>query len=246
MNRIYWRFLWSHDLWLHRALVRLYYRLARLIPFSVKYFIGRTFRKNRYPYRLVKEGAVVVQIGAPKDTLLAGRSRAMYFSLFAGTSGRVLIVEPDPESEAAFSQIMETHHQTNILLSQMAAWSQAQTLRIYVSDTHPATNFTEGSKQYDEERLKDYRVVELPADTLDSIVRLQGLERVDLVSITTNGAEREILAGMSGLIAAGLPFICLARTGENYEDMMAELGYHLLAHDDRGFTFEQRPQLGTT
>ena len=127
MNRVYWRFLWSHDLWLHRILVRLYYRLARSIPFRAKYAIGQSIRRKRYPYQLINEGAVVAQIGAPKDTLLAGRSRAMYFSLFAGATGRVLVIEPDPESQAAFRQIMEKQDRTNIRAFLRLVWVHVKT-----------------------------------------------------------------------------------------------------------------------
>jgi len=127
VNRVYWRFLWSHDLWLHRILVRLYYRLARSIPFRAKYAIGQSIRRKRYPYQLINEGAVVAQIGAPKDTLLAGRSRAMYFSLFAGATGRVLVIEPDPESQAAFRQIMEKQDRTNIRAFLRLVWVHVKT-----------------------------------------------------------------------------------------------------------------------
>ena len=65
------------------------------VPFSLKYAIGRRLRVNRAPYCLIKPGSIVVQIGAARDTLEAGRSRGIYFSLFAGYNGRVIVVEPE-------------------------------------------------------------------------------------------------------------------------------------------------------
>ena len=60
------------------------------------------------------------------------------------------------------------------------------------------------------------------------------------MSITTNGAEKEILKGMEHTIRAGLPYIALARTGNDYVEMMESMGYIFYAHDDRGFTFKQQ------
>lgn len=244
-HKEYWRFKWSHDLTLHRLTVRFYNRVMRLVPFEIKYSVGQKARQNSFPYRLVKVGATVVQVGAPQDTLHAARSRGMYFSLFAGSAGKVVIIEPDADSIQVFETIKTRHQLNQIILCSTAVWSDKRLLKIYINDAHPASNFTEGTKQYDPERLKEYRVVEIPANTIDNILADHDIHRVDLVSITTNGAEREILKGMKKTIAAGLPYISLARTGQNYVEMMDSFGYVLFTHDDRGFTFKQRPFVDT-
>ena len=163
----------------------------------------------------------------------------MYFSLFVGNRGRVFVLEPDEGSVRTFKSIADKRNISNLHFSQLAAWSEEARLTIYVDDNHPASNFSEGSKDYDEKRMQDYRAVEMPADSLDNILTGKGIDRVDLVSITTNGAERNILQGMRSLMSAGLPYICLAVTGEGYIEMMREYGYQLVSHDDRGFTFSQ-------
>lgn len=239
-NRPYFKFLWSHDLAIHRFLIRVYNALIRYIPFAIKYGLGLKLRKNRYPYCLIKTGSVIVQVGAPRDTLLAGRSRGMYFSLLAGANGKVFIIEPDTESATCFEKTLRGRGLNNTVVCRFAAWNESGLLRIYVSDRHPASNFTEGTKNYTETRLSEFRVVEMPATTVDEIILQSGVEQVDLVSITTNGAEREILEGMRGLISSGLSHIALAHTGECYDKMMESFGYELLAHDDRGFTFEHQ------
>ena len=242
MNGPSLRFKWSHDLAIHRQIVKIFNRTMRYVPFEVKYGIGRRLRSGSYPYCLIDPGAVVVQVGAPSDTLLAGRSRGMYFSLFAGTAGKVIIVEPDAKSVQIFEALANKYAIENLTFCSAAAWSETKSLKIFINEEHPASSFTEGSKAYDGQRMAAYHAVELPADTLDNILRSLGIGTVDIVSITTNGAETEILSGMKNLMAAGLPYICLAVTGENYEAMMADYGYQLYAYDDRGFTFKQIPR----
>jgi FkbM family methyltransferase len=239
-NRRYIKFLWSHDLAIHRYLVRIYNAFIRYIPFSIKYGLGLRLREKRFPYCLIKPGSVIVQVGAPRDTLLAGRSRGMYFSLLAGSNGKVFIIEPDIESATSFEKMLQARGLTNTIVCQFAAWNEKGVLQIYVNDRHPASSFTEGTKSYTGHRLSEFRAVEMQANTIDERVKQSGVEQVDLVSITTNGAERKILAGMRDLISSGLSYIALADTGEAYANMMEEFGYKLLAHDDRGFTFERK------
>ena len=233
----YFRFRWSHEHKIHRLAVQVYNTAMRFVPLRIKYALGKRLRTRSYPYILVNDGSIVVQVGAPQDTLHSGRSRGMYFSLFAGRKGKVLIVEPDAGSLKEYESAAKTWQLENLLLFPMALWSEKKRLRVFVDDSHPASSFTEGTKKYDEAVMQKYRVVELEADTLDNILANNGIERVDLVSITTNGAEKEILKGMQETISKGLRYICLAKTGTDYQEMMAEIGYELNSYDDRGFTF---------
>jgi FkbM family methyltransferase len=240
MSTLYLRHRWSHDAWFHRTSVKIFNCIMGRVPFCLKYGVGRQLRQGRPPYSLVKEGSVVVQVGAPLDTLKAGRSRAMYFSLFAGSSGKVVIVEPDQKSIECLETLAERRGIRNMALCPLAAWSENKVLKVFVSDSHPASSFTEGTKKYSANRMKDFHAVEIPADTVDNLLKEMGISRVDLISITTNGAEEQILAGASRTIRAGLPYIALARTGEKYDRMMAALGYDFFGYDDRGFTFARR------
>ena len=78
-------------------------------------------------------------------------------------------------------------------------------------------------------------------NTLDNIVQSAGLDHIDLVSITTNWAEEEILEGMEKIIERRVEYICLAygKDGEFYSSKMNALGYEVLSHDDRGVTYRR-------
>lgn len=237
------RFLWSHESAIHRGLVRLFNSGMRFIPFWIKYEIGRFLRRNRAPYFLIRPGMVLVQIGAPQDTLLSGRSRAMYFCLLAGSTGKVVVIEPDEASVKTFKQIVGERSIKCPIVANCAAWSSRKNLKILVNPAHPASNFISGTKSYDEARLSEYKQIDVPADTVDNILRENQIDKLDLISITTNGSEREILRGTVETIARGVELISLARTG-NYLDLMYKIGYELYAHDDRGYTFRQKTLLG--
>ena len=112
-------------------------------------------------------------------------------------------------------------------------------MKLYVNKAHPATNFTEGTVEYDESRLREYDVYHVPVDSVDNILSAKGIGHVDLISITTNGSERHILQGMEMAMNSGTKYVCLAGTGEEYVELMGEYGYGLLAYDDRGFTFQR-------
>lgn len=219
--------------------VRWYNAFMGLVPFMVKYGLGMRMRRDSPPYSLVKNGSQVVQIGAPRDILRAGRSRGVYFSLFAGDVGKVIIIEPDPDSVKDLEATLEKHGLKNVILHQAAMWSRKGSITVFVDPAHPAANFTEGCLEYDKKIMSRYRARDIPADTLDSVLVEKGIQKLDLVSITTNGSEGEILEGMKGTISAGLPYICLGRA-HDYEDTMKRLGYTMFSRDDRGTIFKQR------
>ena len=211
--------------------------MAARVPHGLKYQVAGRLRVGRMPYSLVHPDSVVVQIGAPADTLRSGRSRAMHFALRTREFGQTIVIEPDGLSVEAFRQVAASLGVSGYETVQCGVWSKKDSLRFFINDAHPASNFTGGTVEYSESELSAYRTVEVPVRTLDDIVASLGLNRVDLVSITTNGAEEEILKGMSQTMAAGLRYISLARTEEGYVELLRGYGYKFLAHDDRGFTF---------
>ncbi|MFT5122237.1 MAG: FkbM family methyltransferase [Kiritimatiellia bacterium] len=234
------RFKWNHQAALHRVLVKAANRCLKLVPLSVKYSYGRKMRAGKPPYSLI-EGKTVVQIGAPSDTLSSGRARGMYFSLFAGPEAKVIVIEPIERSVNEFRKVLDKLGLTNTQVYHSAVWSEKKTLKIYSDPSHPATNFTEGTVDYDEKRLQDYEITELEADTMDNIAAACGIDQIDLISLTTNRAEEEILQGMPGLLAKGIPHICLAYgdPSVDYHALMKTYGYVFMAHDDRGMIFER-------
>jgi FkbM family methyltransferase len=239
------RFRWSHLHPMHRRTVKVANRLLSRLPLRPKYAATARLRRSKLPYSLVGPGSVVIQVGAPADTLHAGRSRGMHLAI-KSHGGAALIVEPDPHSAAEFGRCARELGLDHVTVVNAGAWDHEDTLSLLVDPSHPATNFVDGQVPYDDSRRADFTAVEVPVRTLDDMAAeaFGPGRKVDLVSITTNNSEREILAGMDQLVANGLEFLCLARTGEGYHGLARELGFEFLGNDDRGFTYRRRPTSG--
>lgn len=239
----------------HRNLiVQFAHTLLRTVPYKVKYTIGKNMRKDKLPYSLINNGDSVIQIGAPRNIMSAGRSRAIYFSLFAGANGKVIIIEPEEDNVKYLRSFVDKHKLKNVLIEPVAASSEKKILKLVTYDDNPSHNFTiddeitvEDNSQPDiGERLDwrarmandGYQLHQVPADTIDNIIASHGISRVDLVSITTNGAEDEILGGMKNALETGIPYISVAGLKNRYEGLMQTLGYLNIGKDDRGFTFK--------
>lgn len=97
------RFRWDHRHPLHRSIVKRANRVLAKVPLGRKYAVGQRLRLGKPPYSLVGPGDVVVQVGAPSDTLSSGRSRGMHLAL-RSVAGRAIIVEPDPSSATRFEE----------------------------------------------------------------------------------------------------------------------------------------------
>lgn len=237
-NRTPLRFRWNHRNQVHRTLVKAGNRGLAHVPLMPKYRLAALARSRKRPYSLVGDGDVVVQIGAPSDTLLSGRSRGMHLAL-KSRGGRAIIVEPDPSSADEFETRARELGLDHVIVVNAGAWSAPTTLSLCVDPTHPATNFIEGTVDYDPERLKDFTRVTVPVLTVDQIVKdaIGSYGPVRLLSITTNNSERQILVGAEGVVGAGLQYLCMARTGEGYDQLTESLGFRFLSDDDRGYTY---------
>ena len=235
------RFRWDHRHPLHRTLVKQVNGAMRRVPLERKYALGARLRRASAPYSLVGPGDTVVQVGAPADTLHSGRSRGMHLAL-RSRGGCAVIVEPDPYSAEQFEKSAASLGLDHVTVVNSGAWNDTSTLELLVDPSHPATNFLAGTVDYDAERVADFTPVSVPVDTLDAIIgQVAGIDRpVRLLSITTNNSEREILQGIDRIIDSGLQYLCLARTGEGYDELVSNLGFDFLSHDDRGYTYVRR------
>ncbi|MDH3743575.1 MAG: FkbM family methyltransferase [Acidobacteriota bacterium] len=239
IDKEYLRFQWSHRHPLHLKLVRIFNALMAAVPFRIKYGIGLRFRRSKPPYSLLRSDSVVVQVGAPRDTLRAGRSRAMYFALLVQPHGRLVVVEADPESARSFEEAAAARGLKGVTVCTKAAWSERAELNLHFKNSHPAAGFVEDCADYTEDEARQFAVASIPADSLDNILAslTPDSEQVRLLSVTTNGAEEKALEGARGQLAKGVAYISLARTGPKLDELMRSLGYQHFAHDDRGFTF---------
>jgi len=203
------------------------------LPDSVKFGAGEAYRKVRYPYKLVKPGDTVIQIGAPWDVLKAGRSRSIYFSRLAGPDGQVIVFEPDSNNIKALESFIKKHKINNIKLIGKGAWHSSGTLRFLINDEHPASNLIEDVYDTARKDLGKYRAEEIEVTTLDEIVsELQIKGPIKLLSITSNGSENQILKGCQKM-AEMVEYISIIGPPERYPHIN-DIGFSYYTGDDRG------------
>jgi len=206
-------------------------------PDRVKYGIGEKMRRSKMPYSIIRHGDVVVQVGAPRDLVQAGRSRSVYFLRLVGPAGRVVVFEPDLKSAACLEDFAAGNGLADrLVMVRKGAWSTDGTLAFLSNPNHPASNLVKGALDIDTSR---YVETSISVTSIDAELKRLGIPTPRLVSITANGSETVILSGMKGVIQEGLAYVALAITGTDYPAMMKQLGYELAANDDRGFTFRK-------
>lgn len=229
-----------------RAFTVGYNSVMRRVPFGWKYAIGEPPRRERAPYRFLQADDTVVQVGCARDILHAGRSRAIYFARMV-PQGRVILIEADAANCQAVRDVVQRHRLQNIQVVECGAWHESTRLAFLSSPNHPAANLLVDAKDVSAELMqkRKYQQHLIDVDTIDNILVRLGVANVALVSITSNGAELQILQGMRETIARGCKHISLASTQPNLVERVKPLGYEYVARDDRGYCFIQKQQVGT-
>ncbi len=146
------------------------------------------------------EGSVMVDIGA----------HIGYYSILGskvvGPSGRIVAVEPNPETVLRLRKNLELSRTSNVAVEEVACTDKETTLTFYKANIR---NTGASSISESNARIADHgataRSVTVRGRTLDSIVQELGLQRVDFVKIDTEGAEVQVLRGMKNTLATYHP-----------------------------------------
>jgi FkbM family methyltransferase len=157
----------------------------RIYEKSETAFLKRTF----FP------GMVFLDIGANVGyyTALAGHA--------AGPAGRVLALEPDPESFTYLTQTIHANRLTNVTSFQLAASDQVGSAQLYISANNRGDN-----RLYANELASD--VVTVGTTTVDALLQQVGIA-VDVIKMDVQGAEGQVLNGMKGMLAQSRPITLL-------------------------------------
>lgn len=212
----------------------LYQTALRLLPYSVKYGLMTAWQRALPPYHLVKAGDTVVQVGAAGPLCPLGRSQAIIYARLVGKSGKVFAIEAIPENLESFRSYIRRQGIDNIEPYNMGLWKEKGVL---IFDAAPEGNPSPASQikhLRTEEKLRYGSDRALPVDTLDNLLPRFDIARLDLINVTTNGGEAEILAGGAGYLARFRPALCVPARKENeafFDETLAPLGYR--KHRDR-------------
>ncbi len=229
---------------LFRSLTVTYNTCLSVLPYTLKYPVLGILRRHKAPYKWLETGDIVIQVGAPRDILAAGRSRAVHFARIV-KHGKVIVSEPDPISAAELVRFVDQHRlSARVVVFGQGAWSCKTELTLLASSDHPAANLVKPVNHGGQRGPTRTRCTEIPikVDTLDAMHRQVTHNPPKLVSITTNGSELEILKGMTDIIALGCPYISLIFCAEEFSkfaNIMRSIGYEYAERDDRGYSFRR-------
>lgn len=150
--------------------------------------VAGNLRVHRLLDRWVRPGATVVDVGANIGW------NALRAAQRAGPGGRVLAVEPTPDTLAVLRRNVAACGLGTIEVVPVAAGRAAGTAELFLRGGVSAVN-----SLYPESRYAHVTgVVEVPVVPLDALVE----GAAGLVKIDVEGAELEVLAGMERLLAA--------------------------------------------
>ena len=136
-----------------------------------------------------RDGMTFLDVGANLGYYTALAARAV------GPNGRVLAVEPDPDSFGYLEQTIAANAVGNVEAFPVAASDAPAILPLYISTDNRGDNRLYAS---DEERPQ----VEVNARPLDALLREKKIETVDLIKIDVQGYEPKVIAGLRETITA--------------------------------------------
>jgi FkbM family methyltransferase len=180
--------------------------------------------------QFLKPGMTVIDVGANLGL----------YSLFASrrveAAGTVLAIEASAREFAKLRTNVELNKARNVRLLQVAASNRRAQAPLRLAVEYRAGYNTLGTG-FTYDAIEADRTVVVQTDTLDEIVRRQGLTRVDLIKLDIEGAEYFALQGARETIARFHPVLLLELTdltlrhqgcsSEQVWNFLIDLGYAL-------------------
>jgi FkbM family methyltransferase len=146
--------------------------------------------------RTLKPGMTVVDVGANVGYMALLSARCV------GPTGRVLAIEPDAANAQLLAENIARNGYQNITVCQCAVGSEPGTATLYRSawnmGNHRLNAGAAGQAIADQ-------AVQVEVETVDRLVRNNGISRVDFVKMDVEGYEPGVLAGMRETLARDRP-----------------------------------------
>lgn len=171
--------------------------------YPVQYGMMRNFFAREFPWSLVRPGQTVIQVSSASSLIPVGRSHALMLATLVGPSGRVIVVEPDPENVRALRSYCAREGVRSIEIIERAIWNErgARTFasRPKSSGWHRLMDTVEegDAQRFGGEFIR--RIV--VTDTIDHLVEELQCGDPAFINMTINGCEPEAFAGMHATLA---------------------------------------------
>jgi FkbM family methyltransferase len=175
-----------------------------------------------------KEGDTVIDIGAHIGRYTITSSKQV------GKNGKVVAIEADPDNFQLLKRNIALNKLTNVLPLNYAIFSARTKMKLYEQSASAKYNSLMLARAA---RTKNY--VEVEADTLDSILKLNEVNQVNWIKIDVEGAEFEVLKGSTKTLSSKNVSLLIEihniEDPSHYDNIVDFLKYH-----NYEITFEQR------
>lgn len=106
-----------------------------------------------------------------------------------GETGKVIAIEAVPENFEIMKRNVEANHLKNVILVNKAVWNTSTKIKFY----------REGKQigSITQEVVATDNFIEVQAETIDSILKENNIDKIDFIRIQLNGVELEALEGMT-------------------------------------------------
>ncbi len=181
---------------------------------------------TQYIHTTLADGHVFLDIGANSG----------YFALLAsrcvGPRGKVFAIEPNPAMAEQVRQNVARSGLTNVVVEELACSSSAGVRDLYLG---PPGNT--GITSLSSANVRSDECVSVNCVPADALVEKYDISRIDLVKIDVEGAELEVLRGMTDILKRFRPKIIIellpsllagfSATIEDVTDQLARFGYSM-------------------
>jgi FkbM family methyltransferase len=132
-----------------------------------------------------KKGDIVIDVGA------AFGFYSIVASKMVGQQGKVIAIEPQPDSFEMLNKNIKLNKLTNISTLNYAVSSKTSTLKLYSSYSTIQERAGQSSQHY----------IEVRADTLDNLLRRLDFDKANWIKVDVEGAELQVLEGAAGILS---------------------------------------------
>jgi FkbM family methyltransferase len=184
----------------------------------------------------LRKGSVMFDVGA----------HIGYYSVLGsqvvGPGGRIVSVEPNPQTLPRLRKNLELSHASNVTVEDVACTDKETTLTFYqagIRNTGASSISESNARNADHGEM--VRSVTVRGRTLDSIVQELGLQRVDFVKIDVEGAEVQVLRGMKNTLAKYQPHMLIEMKPAQLASMGTSIGELRSVLRDSGYVPGRMP-----
>jgi FkbM family methyltransferase len=170
---------------------------------------------------------------------------AIIAAKIVGSRGHIYAFEPDFKMSQLLEENIKLNNLLNVTVSSEAVSDRSGIAKFALSEDSAMNSFIQ--TEHAGQKIKKWE--EVHTTTLDEVVNLHKLSRVNFVKIDVEGAEKLVLQGSSNLLSSSNPPVFMfeaadtTSSGFGYSALdllqyFSDLGYRILAVDDNIGTIE--------